>query len=352
MEFSRNGHFPALTGLRAIFVAMVVLHHAGLPLPAGIGVTGFFVLSGFLITSLLLKEFDQTQDLSLKGFYWRRSLRIFPAYYAFLALSIGADLVLGNEDIKPAILPGLLYLMNYYNALNDHPNISIAHAWSLAIEEQFYLLWPLLLLVILRKKRQALPWILGGLIVAVMLWRSYAWQAFGSSYVYNAFDTRCDSLAVGCLMGVLAPRLDGAAKALSKAWLVPVVVALIWASNLGAIRYTVGFTLGSVALAVLMMQVMTMRPRWLDSRPLVYIGTISYGLYLFHIFGLQVGHKLLDGMAGEVAGITFTFAIAALSYHLFEKPIMKFKHGSDRRRKNLARRDGEQRALVPIRPPR
>jgi peptidoglycan/LPS O-acetylase OafA/YrhL len=324
MEFAKNGHFPALTGLRAIFVGMVVLYHAGLPLPAGIGVTGFFVLSGFLITSLLLKEFDKDRDISLKGFYWRRALRIFPAYYAFLALSIGADLVLGNE-IKSAILPGMLYLMNYYNALNDHPSTSIAHAWSLAIEEQFYLLWPAILLVILRKKRQALPWILGGLILAVVLWRSYAWQAFGSSYVYNAFDTRCDSLAVGCLMAVLAPRLGSVAQALSKPWLVPVTVLAIWASNLGAIRYTIGFTLGSVALAVLMMQAMTLRPKWLDGITLTYIGTISYGIYLYHIFGLQLGHKLFDGMAGDVVGVVVTVVGAALSYHFFEKPILRLK---------------------------
>ena len=328
MTFSaaiRQDHLPALTGLRALFVAVVVAYHAGVPVPAGIGVTGFFVLSGFLITTLLLKEFDRTGEVSLVDFYRRRTLRIFPAYYAFLGLSIGADLALGNDSATAVIVPGILYFVNYHNAFHGHDS-SIAHAWSLAIEEQFYLIWPLVFMWLGRKHRRAMPWILGAFILAIMCWRSFAVGLFGSSYAYNAFDTRCDSLAVGCLLAVLAPRLDVVAAKVARVWLIPPVLLLIWLSNLGAVRYTFGFTLCSIMLGVLIMQAMTLHKSnalaWLESRPVTYIGSISYGIYLYHMFGLSVGHALFDGSFAIATGIVAMLSMAVASYHLYEKPLM------------------------------
>ena len=107
-----------------------------------LGVNTFFVLSGFLITWLLLREWDLNHTLSLSDFYYRRALRIFPAYYFFVLITIVADLFFGNNQIQPAILPALTYTTNYFNVFNNHPPLSTAHTWSLAIEEQFYLVWP------------------------------------------------------------------------------------------------------------------------------------------------------------------------------------------------------------------
>lgn len=323
---------PALTGLRAVLVASVVLYHAGVPLPGSIGVTGFFVLSGFLITRLLLQELDATGTISYRKFFIRRALRIFPAYYAFLALSIGIDLALDDERIIAAIPWALTYTMNYYNALYGHPPISIAHAWSLAIEEQFYLIWPLAMLAVVRWNRRALPWVLGGLVLAVMVWRSFAWGVLdlGDAHAYNAFDTRFDSLAIGCLFAVIAPRLT---RMRGSSLTVVALCVLIWYCDYSALRYTIGFSAASVLLAVLMLQLMLLSGhplwRWIESKPVVYLGTISYGIYLYHIVGLSVGGKL----GSTAAGILVTIVVAAASYHLLESPILRLR---DRTRRGSA----------------
>src|SRR6266568_3863839 len=143
-----GSRLPALDGLRAVAVGVVMVYHFGInAVPGDLGVSAFFVLSGFLITWLLLKEHGTTGDVSLRQFYTRRVLRIFPAPSA------------------------LLYLVNYFNALHGHPTTSIAHAWSLGIEEQFYLLWPLLLLGLLQGGVARVARALVFLIVVVVAWR-------------------------------------------------------------------------------------------------------------------------------------------------------------------------------------
>ena len=120
-----------------------MVYHFGIDaVPGDLGVSAFFVLSGFLITWLLLKEYRDTGTISLRRFYTRRMLRIFPAYYVFVAASFAIDTVRGDHWRPGLGLSALLYVVNYYNAFQGHPATSIAHAWSLGIEEQFYLLWP------------------------------------------------------------------------------------------------------------------------------------------------------------------------------------------------------------------
>jgi len=120
-----------------------MVYHFGVnQVPGDLGVSAFFVLSGFLITWLLLKEDSRMGEVSLTRFYTRRVLRIFPAYYTFLGLSFVID-HLRHDTWSPALRnSAILYVVNYFNALHGHPNTSIAHAWSLAVEEQFYLFWP------------------------------------------------------------------------------------------------------------------------------------------------------------------------------------------------------------------
>src|SRR6267378_3170255 len=144
-------HLPALDGLRAIAVFTVIVYHFGIhTVPGDLGVSAFFVLSGFLITWLLLKEQRATGTVSTRQFYTRRVLRIFPAYYVFLAASFAVDYARGQQWPPGLRLSGLFYVVNYYNAFHGHNAGSISHAWSLGIEEQFYLLWPMLFLVLLR----------------------------------------------------------------------------------------------------------------------------------------------------------------------------------------------------------
>src|SRR6266568_5411553 len=165
-------HLPALDGLRAVAVFTVIVYHFGInAVPGDLGVSAFFVLSGFLITWLLLKEHAASGTVSLRRFYTRRVLRIFPAYYAFLALSFAIDHLRGQAWGPSLGFSSVFYLVNYYNAFNGHPTTSISHAWSLGIEEQFYLLWPLLLLGLLQGGVARVARALVFLIVVVVAWR-------------------------------------------------------------------------------------------------------------------------------------------------------------------------------------
>jgi len=139
----KQSHLPSLDGLRAIAALLVVFMHAGLSwCPGGLGVLAFFVLSGFLITWLLLKEEERFGRISMKLFYIRRSLRIFPAFYVYWLLLIGSLLFFQKRILWGQALSSFFYVNNYYQAILGDPNTGFSHTWSLGIEEQFYLLWP------------------------------------------------------------------------------------------------------------------------------------------------------------------------------------------------------------------
>ncbi|HEV2150141.1 MAG TPA: acyltransferase [Longimicrobiaceae bacterium] len=327
-----------MDGLRAVAVGLVIVYHAGLEIPGDLGVTGFFVLSGFLITWLLLAEHDRTGGVSLRSFYLRRTLRIFPAYYAFVLFSLASDRLLGDGWTPGQTWSIFGYGVNYYNAFNNHEG-PIPHAWSLAVEEQFYLLWPAAFLLLVRRGERALRWGLAGLILAVLAWRSWLYLGAGApaAYVYNAFDTRFDSLAVGCLLAALLrlPAVVRAAAPLgAQPWFVlgTLVLLAVSRSMLGeGWHYSAGFTADSLLIAVLVVQLLLVHRstlwRWLDWRPVAYLGALSYPLYLWHMVGSAIGHRIPGIPPGldPVAGVLASIALAAGSYHLLEQPILRLR---------------------------
>jgi peptidoglycan/LPS O-acetylase OafA/YrhL len=330
---------PALDGIRAIAVSMVIVDHFGIPAFGGLGVSIFFVLSGYLITTLLLREFDATHSISLAAFYVRRSLRIFPAYYVLLAFSALIDFHQGDERIRPVIVPAAFYYLNYYHALHGHSNASIAHAWSLAVEEQFYLLWPLGFLLIARWRSTLLPHVLVFAIVGVCVWRTLAYSVLGlgQAWAYDAFDCRFDALAMGCLLAVSMRNetfTRGVKRLSQHPWLAVtalMVMLLIEGLDNGKLRYTFGFTINALLIAFVMSQLLA-RPgalavRFLDSRPLRFIGRISYGMYLYHIWGLTAGWHLTHshGAAGVIAGYAATVGFALVSFYAVETPFQRLK---------------------------
>lgn len=335
-----SGHLGGLDGLRAVAVAIVIVGHSFSAAGSDLGVTLFFVLSGFLITWLLLKERNATGRTDIKRFYLARTLRIFPAYYVFLIVSIAIDLMRDDSRIIAAIIPGALYFLNYFNAFNGHPVNSISHAWSLAIEEQFYLLWPLLFILLARRGSKALLISLASAVVAVATWRSIAYLHLdlGSAYVYNAFDTRSDALAVGCLLGVASAFGSAqrwAAVLVRRAWMPLAVMAAILCLRLLTplvYRYSVGFTVDALLFAVLIVQILqlgtTRSWNWLNSRALVFLGAISYPMYLYHQLGLGAG-RLFTQTQHEivqlVAGIALTVLAATGSYFFVEMPFLRLK---------------------------
>ena len=334
-------HLPVLDGLRAVAVFTVITYHFGFgAVPGDLGVSAFFVLSGFLITWLLLKEHHREGDISIRRFYLRRVLRIFPAYYVFLLGSFLVDHLRGQSWSSGLRWSGLLYLVNYYNALNGHPVTSISHAWSLGIEEQFYLLWPLALLLLLRQGGRARASLLLAVIIgAVVAWRSYLFLSLhvGSAYVYNAFDTRFDNLAVGCLLALCAERpwVSGLSEKLAMNGLLPLGTAGVLLLSRTAVstsyHYTIGFTVDALLIAVLIVQLLQLYEhrlwRWLEHPVTRYLGVISYPLYLWHQWGLGLGHRL---MAAPVlvqfgTGVAACVAVASGSYYLVERPFLRLK---------------------------
>jgi peptidoglycan/LPS O-acetylase OafA/YrhL len=319
---------------------MVITYHFGITaVPADLGLSAFFVLSGFLITWLLLREHEASGTLSLRQFYLRRVLRIFPAYYAFIAVSFAIDSVRGDHWPDGLGLSAVFYVVNYYNALHGHPVTSIAHGWSLAVEEQFYFLWPIMLLLLLRRGTMRAARVVSVVIVGVMLWRCalYVGMRVGTAYVYNAFDTRFDNLAVGCVLALTAsaPWLKRLARSLAGSPLAPLATLgalLVSRIALGATyHYSVGFTVDAVLVAVLIIQLLQLAQSrlwsWLEWPLVRYVGAISYPLYLWHQWGLGVGHRFqAAGLVGEfAAGLLASVVVASGSYYLIERPFLALK---------------------------
>lgn len=339
-QMLERDHLPALDGVRAVAVLLVMFSHSPLGrAPGDLGVSAFFVLSGFLITWLLLRERADTGGISLRRFYVRRTLRIFPAYYVFLLLSLVADSVLGTPWTLGLAAAAFLYGMNYYNALLGHPSTSLAHCWSLAVEEQFYLLWPWLFRALAPHGRGTLAKWLSGIIVGVMTWRCVLYLGLGvhEAYAYNAFDTRFDNLAIGCLLavGLGDERVRRIATRLARFQLLPLAtLVLLWISReriSNAWHHGPGFTVDAVLLAVLLVQTIQLTHTrlwsWLDHPAVRAVGRISYPMYLWHAWGLSAGrHATLLPPEGRFAlGVVLTIALASASYVLVEKPFLRLK---------------------------
>jgi peptidoglycan/LPS O-acetylase OafA/YrhL len=333
---------PALDALRAFSVLLVMAYHFGFQVPGGYGVVAFFVLSGFLITWLLLKEHESTGTISLRRFYMRRALRIFPAFYVYWFLLVGALLVTGREVPWGHAVSAFVYLSNYYNALLGDPNTGFSHTWSLAIEEQFYLLWPAIFLFFMRDPgRMAcrLIW----LIAAVWGYRAVLAWGFevDQGYIYAAFDTRFDALLVGCLAAVLLHRRRGervvrwitSHPALPLVSLLAITLLVIdLPFDIPRRRDVFGFALVPPLIAILIIQTIGLqRSRWwswLDHRALRFLGSISYPLYLYQQVTL---HMVRDGLSmwpvvlQFAAACAFTVLVASCSYYVVERRFLRLK---------------------------
>ncbi len=343
-----TAHLPGLDGLRMVSVLLVVVYHFGfLSVPGGHGVLAFFVISGFLITWLLLKEEDRYGAVSLKLFYIRRTLRIFPAFYAFWILWTAAMLAFHKPIIWPQALSALAYVNNYYQAILGDPGTGYSHTWSLGIEEQFYLLWPVSFIALRRRRSRAVAGV-AGVILAVWIHRAILKLVVGvwQGYFYEAFDTRADHLMMGCLLALLLHDgyLPGLFRRLRRVWVSVVTVALLVVSvALGetygsGYRDIIGFALDPLLIAAIIVQAMALRESpawsWLNWRPVRYLGALSYSIYLYQQVIVEPAKKLLasQGVAVQLAGVLVAVVLAAAaSYHLVECPFLRLKDRIGRR---------------------
>jgi peptidoglycan/LPS O-acetylase OafA/YrhL len=338
---------PALDGVRALAVAAVLIFH-GYPgwLPGGfLGVDAFFVLSGFLITSLLLSERERTGRISLARFWARRARRLLPALLLVLvAVAVLARYTLAAEELaalRRDALAALGYVANWrmvYRGGDYFAQTAAAsplqHTWSLGIEEQFYLAWPLLLVFLFRRRPAVLAAAATGVVASGVATASLYRPAADPGRVYYGTDTRAGALLLGCaLAAVLADRpvsqrsrrviaVVGALGA------VTVTGAWLRASGGDAWLYRGGLTGLGLAVAAVLAHLVTApdarAARVLSLPPLVWLGRISYGVYLWHwpLFLALTADRL--GFAGPglfAVRVAVTLLAATASYHLVERPI-------------------------------
>jgi peptidoglycan/LPS O-acetylase OafA/YrhL len=333
---------PGLDAMRAVAICLVVLFHQGLPVSGPLGVVVFFVLSGFLITSLLLKEIRNTGTISLRNFYRRRAFRIFPAFYLCWIVTAVLMLATHRKIIWKEALASFFYLANYARAVlpvSRQANFFMGISWSLAIEEQFYLLWPLSLLWIWRKPRRAAHAVVG-IILAIWLWRAVLMVSFGVpwSYIYNAFDTRADALMVGSLLAILlyGERIPAFLFPLiSTRWLVLVpIAALALVSRLdlypprSLMLQLISFSLAPVLAAVILLQWVFWGAagwRFLEHWSIKLIARLSYAIYLYHPMALGLQRYIPVPHGQRLLVIPIMLAIAAASYYLVERPFMRIR---------------------------
>jgi peptidoglycan/LPS O-acetylase OafA/YrhL len=300
-RIAHGGHseIPSLDGFRALAVTIVLFGHARVSslIPGGFGVTVFF-LSGFLITTLFVREADRYGSVSLRAFYIRRLLRLSPPLFVTMALAYTAvALGLHPGQLDPvAMLSQVFYFYNYYAAFAQNPTEGV-HGfnvlWSLAVEEHFYLLFPLVFVLWL--KGIVRPVHIMGLLAAFCLWRLVLWHIFAieANDIYMRSDTRFDSILWGCFLALL--QKDGTAVRLfpdrtqPRVWILLAAGAILlacFAVRDPAFRETWRYSLQGIALMPVFHYAVT-RPdlplfRPLNWQPIALVGTLSYSLYLIH----------------------------------------------------------------------
>jgi peptidoglycan/LPS O-acetylase OafA/YrhL len=297
---SSSLYIPSLDGMRAIAFFFVFIAHAQpfKVLPGGFGVTVFFFLSGYLITSLLREEARKTRTISLKSFYLRRVLRIFPPCYltVIIVTALAAAGTLYNRESYASLVSAFLYFSNYWNILGRNLPAGLGILWSLAVEEHYYLLFPLLYAWFVRRSigRRHQAAVLIALCLAALAWRCYRSFVMHSSWenIYEGTDTRFDSILAGCVLAIVAnPRLDDRVEWLTKhavalAWGGAAIIVLCFAYRNPLFRDTVRYTLLEIGLMPIFFFVTLPRRnfvvRCLEWRVLRHLGQLSYSMYLIH----------------------------------------------------------------------
>jgi peptidoglycan/LPS O-acetylase OafA/YrhL len=347
-------HKPGLDGLRAVAVGAVIAFHFGSQQLQGgfLGVDMFFVLSGYLITSLLVVEWGRSGTIDFVAFWVRRARRLLPALVlVVLAVAIWAALASPTDRLGSIRIDGiwtLFYGANWHFIASGQSYFDVSseaspfrHMWSLAIEEQFYLVWPLLTFVTLRAARGR-TWLLAavcgvGLVTSVSV-MGLLYDASDPSRAYYGTDSRAHGLLIGALLALFLARSRG--RRSSSVWVqvagVVAAIAVVWAfagtQDTTSWLYTGGFLGFEVAVAVLIVAVTAPSASPLTAllslRPIRWVGAISYGLYLWHwpvTIAISEGRTRIGGW--ELAGIRLavTFALATVSYYLVEMPVRQRK---------------------------
>jgi peptidoglycan/LPS O-acetylase OafA/YrhL len=361
MSATADRYVRSLDGIRGLAIALVMLYHGWTYARHGevtvgfvvdvvrqvgwAGVDVFFVLSGFLITGILLKTKDQPGYW--RTFWVRRSLRIFPLYYAVLVLVlVGGSLFAGLAKGIDNVWVNFLYLTNIWIGLKGEDLVPLDIAWSLAIEEQFYLLFPLLVRFC---RERTLMVVLLAVVITAPVVRYLTWS-YGAQPVLGPYvlpHCRMDALAMGALLRLATEHTNASHLVILRRMAAPLCVAallvlcLLTRKDIGFI--VAGYTLNALASAALLYRVVfasssSILRRVFENRALCYLGRISYGVYLLHLIARVAVVKVLVHVfprsevngtwfcAAQLTGMTvLTLGLATISFRYFEQPILRLK---------------------------
>ena len=335
----RIGYVPALDGLRGVAIASVVLFHVfRWPRGGFLGVDVFFVLSGFLITTLLIREWQTSGRISLRGFYRRRALRLLPALTVMLTIFTLEGLLLysfGRIDGSTfhrwwmSDLSGLLYIQNFVKAIaSANTIVGVGQLWSLAAEEQFYIVWPIVLIWLLRRgsRPQTIAAVAGGAALVVFVHRlELVLAGAPARWIFFSPSSRSDPIMFGCFLGVCYAFGLLRSRALRIAGLAAPVAGVLGLAMIVTQRNlsTVfpGLLILEVATGIVLLATLDgssgLVAAALSSRPLVGLGKISYGVYVWH--------DLFLGLMPAALVIPTVLGVAVLSYEYVEKPFLRRK---------------------------
>ena len=385
MSNNKSKYLPSIDSLRALAVLAVIIYHVDVNyLPGGfLGVDLFFVLSGYLISSLIIKEYRKTGSLNLYNFYIRRARRLLPAVYFMITVGLVVMVLFNEVLLRKSHLDaifGYIYSSNWwyiFHKLDYFDSFGaqspFKHLWSLAIEEQFYMIFPLLFLLINRKKKSKdgtyklnknFLYVVLGLILVSLIAHILLFDINNISRIYFGTDTRAFSLLVGVVGAILYPMEKLHAKVTSQQNIMYSVVSLvsiatlitvmIYTSEYNTWLYRGGFLLVAILGLIVIIssgKQHTLMSRLLSFKPVVFIGKISYSLYLWHfpilVLTTPVSEIGNPNIIFVILRVILTFVLASASYVFVETPIRKlgFKNYINVIFKKLKKRPRKSRKL-------
>ncbi|MDM0066707.1 acyltransferase [Variovorax sp. J31P207] len=316
---------PALDGLRALSILAVLLFHCDIPGARGgfVGLDVFFVLSGYLITSMLSAEYRQG-GIEIGRFYARRALRLYPTLLLMVAVYLGLAPMLWPDDNRwlSAVLAAL-YVYDYALAFWEIA-YTIGHTWSLGVEEKFYLLWPLALPLLLRT-RHPVGWLVSSFF-AVTAWRYFVAMNWTWSQAYFCFDTRMSGILLGAIAALTRFRVSRHALTVACIALAVLMTlpSLPTSDQIEAV--TLRITLAELSAFVLVCYAAEHgKMKYLASRPAAYVGRLSYGIYLWHFPFALLLRSSQPGWVTLSATVAFSFTMAAICLHLVDAPLKRWR---------------------------
>jgi len=362
---NKTGYIPYLDGCRALAISIVVLSHAGLGhiIPGKFGVTFFFFLSGYLITRLLLAEIAEKGSIQFIPFYLRRLFRLYPALLVMIGCSAIAAYIMQCALPAKDYFAALFYYTNYYIGWYRTPVEDCARIldilWSLSVEEHFYLAFPLVIQFFLQTKSASsngeaasagianknikqFAWLLVALCIVSIAIRYFTYEAFypavdnSAGRIYFSTHTRLDSIIWGCLAAVLLFRIESATyiKMVQNKWAIAAaVLALVLSVAIRneLFRQTLLYSFQGLGLFIIVPAIgMASNPiikNILSSKFLIFIGKISYSLYLFHWIAIKLGNHYFPewGLSWQLFFWPLTMALSLGSYYFVEKPFLKLR---------------------------